>query len=432
MQAISEPASLRPTLSLIGLVFLGLRLGLLIALPADAIFRYGDFQHYFNLAAWSVPGHCPAGAAACWPLQDYWYEFPPVFPYLSILILQVVGRGSLPPFHVYAYGLALVLLVADLGNLVLVHRLARRLHGSETADWVALVYAVLPAPLILGWWTFDGLTTFWMLLALWALLARREALAAGAAGLGVLTKLVPALLLPVAAVARPPKRAALFAAVAAVVVLAVMAPLWLSRPAVVVASIAAQGAKSSYATVWALLDGNLQTAQGEPITGNFGPLLQHFDLAWATTPQHAPSRLPGWLSAVVFLGMYLPVWWRVYQRGRAGLVSDLTLVQLLAFTWALFVLWSKGWSPQWQQMLVPLILLVWPNRQGLLFTLVLAAVCFGEWPLMLSRGLTQWYWLTIVARTLLMVVWALELGRVLVGRGVVAQPAAVIAVTKIS
>ncbi|MEP7357271.1 MAG: hypothetical protein ABI847_08525, partial [Anaerolineales bacterium] len=99
-------------------VFLALRLALLLLLPAAALFQYGDFQHYYNLASWSFPGHCLVGGAPCWPLLDYWYEFPPVFPYLSILVLHLVGAGQLLSFQTYAYSLALVMLAADLGTFV--------------------------------------------------------------------------------------------------------------------------------------------------------------------------------------------------------------------------------------------------------------------------------------------------------------------------
>jgi 4-amino-4-deoxy-L-arabinose transferase-like glycosyltransferase len=406
----------RAAFSTTAMLFLGIRLGLLFVLPVEALFQYGDFQHYYNLAAWSVAGHCPVGPNACLPLLDYWYEFPPIFPYLSIALLHLVGRGGLPPFHTYAYALTLVLLLADFGSLWLVYRLGRRLHGDETANWLALVYALLPAPLILGWWTFDGLTTFWMLLALWALLERRDALAVGGIGLGVVTKLVPGLLLPVVWAARPPKRALVISVAAGAVALAVLLPFFITQPAVTVASLRAQVSKSSYATVWAMMDGNLRTAEGEPITGNFGPLLQHFDLAWATRLQHAPSQVPGWLGVMVFGAIYAAVWVRVRRQAGAAGPSDQQLVALFAFTWAIFVLWSKGWSPQWQQMLVPLILLVQPTRQGLLFALVLAAVSFLEWPILLSRGLAVGYWVTIPLRTLLMTVWALELGGGLIGK----------------
>ncbi|MCC7359361.1 MAG: DUF2029 domain-containing protein [Anaerolineales bacterium] len=408
----TKPATfVQPTFGTVTLLFLALRLGLLAVLPADALFRYGDFQHYYNLAAWSVAGHCPAGAGPCLPLLDYWYEFPPIFPYLSIAVLAVVGRGALPPFHTYAYGLTLALLLADLGSLALVYRLGRRLHGATAAGWLALVYALLPAPLILGWWTFDGLTTFWMLLGLCLLLEGRDLGAGAAVGLGTLTKLVPVLLLPAAWAARPPKRGVALTLAAAGVAVAGLLPFYVRAPSVVTASLAAQGAKSSYATVWALLDGNVQDAAGRPITGNFGPLSQHFDLAWATRWQHAPSRAPGWLTLGVFGVPFGAVWLRVWRRARrSGGLSDAQLVALFAFTWAVFVLWSKGWSPQWQQMLVPLILLVQPNRQGLLLALALAAVSFLEWPILLARGLAWGYWITVPLRTLLFVGWAVELG----------------------
>ena len=408
----TKPATFaQPTFGTVALLFLALRLGLLAVLPADALFRYGDFQHYYNLAAWSVAGHCPAGAGACLPLLDYWYEFPPIFPYLSIAVLALVGRGALPPFHLYAYGLTLVLLLADLGSLALIYRLGRRLHGEAAGGWLALVYALLPAPLILGWWTFDGLTTFWMLLGLWLLLERRDLGAGAAVGLGALTKLVPVLLLPAAWAARPPKRAVVVTLAGVGVALAGLLPFYVNAPGVVTASLAAQGAKSSYATVWALLDGNVQDAAGQPITGNFGALSQHFDLAWATRLQHAPSRVPGWLTLALFGAVYGLVWLRVRGRAQHGDgLSDQQIVALFAFTWAVFVLWSKGWSPQWQQMLVPLILLVEPNRQGLLLALVLAAVSFLEWPILLSRGMAWGYYLTVPLRSLLLVAWAAELG----------------------
>ena len=290
------------------LLFLGLRLLLLITLPVEALFQYGDFQHYYNLAVWSVPGHCPAGLPACWPLIDFWYEFPPVFPYLALALVRLLGGGGVPPFHAFAYALALLLLAADLGSLVLVRGLARRLYAPATAGWIALVYALLPAPLILGWWTFDGLTTFWMLLGLWALLERRDGLAALAMGVGVLTKLVPVLLLPAIWRARPLRSAAVITAGALAVVAVVLAPFVLRSPAMAIASLRSQASKSSYATVWAVLDGNLQTAGGQPITGNFGPLADRFDPALATVPQHQPERLPNVLSLVVAAVVFGVVW----------------------------------------------------------------------------------------------------------------------------
>jgi hypothetical protein len=77
-------------------------------------------------------------------------------------------------------------------------------------------------------------------------------------------------------------------------------------------------------------------------------------------------------------------------------------------TLCLFFLWSKGWSPQWQVMLIPLILLVFPNGHGVLYCLVLGFVNFLEWPLALSRGLNRLLIVTVPLRTLLMLLLLLE------------------------
>jgi hypothetical protein len=405
------------------LAFVGLRLALFELLPAATLFRFGDFQHYYNLAAWSVPGHCLVGSAPCWPLLDYWYEFPPVFPYLSILILQLVGGGGLPAFETYAYAVALLLLAADAGTLVLFQALARRLLPVRTAIWAGWYYCLMPAPLILSWWTFDGLTTFWMMLALWAMIEQRATLTAAAVGLGALTKYLPVLLLPAAWRALPPRRAAWVTVGAAGIFIAGFLPFAVRAPAVVAASLGAQASKSSYGSVWALLDGNLATEAGEPITGNFGPLIEHFDLARATVQLHRPARVPGWLSlglaGVVFGAVWLGA---LRRRPPAGWTPRATLL-MAAFTWAIFVLWSKGWSPQWQQMLVPLILLLYPNPRGVLLAVLLAGVSFLEWPVLLSRGLAWGYWITVPIRTALIAGWAIALARELLTPAAVVNPA---------
>ena len=393
------------------LVFAGLRLALLFLLPAAALFRFGDFQHYYNLAAWSLPGHCLVGPAPCWPLLDYWYEFPPVFPYLSIVILRLVGGGALPVFETYAYALALVLVAADAGTLVVYQALARRLLPPRAAISAGWFYLLMPAPLILSWWTFDGLTTFWMVLALWALIEQRAALASAAVGLGALTKILPVLVLPAAWRALPPRRAAWVTAGAAGIFVAGLLPFALRAPAVVVASLEAQVSKSSYGTVWALLDGNVATPTGEPITGNFGPLIEHFDLARATVQLHSPARVPGWMSLGLAGAVYGAVFAGALRRRAPANWTPRDTLLLVAFTWAIFVLWSKGWSPQWQQMLVPLILLAYPDARGVLLALLLGAVSFLEWPVLLSRGLAWGYWITVPIRTALIAGWAVALAR---------------------
>ena len=243
-------------------VFLFVRLSILLALPIDGLRGYGDFYHFFNLA--SLPGL---------PFLQYWAEFPPVFPFLSEIILALSGGQE----HVYTYLLALLLLAADLGSLLLFIRLAARLD-DQSSSWRPLIYAAALGGLAYAWWYFDSLAVFFTLLALELAFSRRSAVLSGLAlGLGILTKLFPILLLPALWRWLPPRRAAWISAAAAGLVIAVYGGLWAASPAFTLASLQSQSAKGSWETVWALLDGNLQT-------GNFGAEIERLDPATAALP----------------------------------------------------------------------------------------------------------------------------------------------------
>jgi hypothetical protein len=79
------------------------------------------------------------------------------------------------------------------------------------------------------------------------------------------------------------------------------------------------------------------------------------------------------------------------------------------------LLWSPGWSPQWVLYLLPIILLVLPEREALLLSLALVLINLLEWPLLLSRGYNWGLWLTIPGRALLLALLAVECWRVVRG-----------------
>jgi len=166
-----------------------------------------------------------------------------------------------------------------------------------------------------------------------------------------------------------------------------------------VASFRAPGGWSSWQTVWALMDGNLRT-------GLLGPATNHFDLSLATKPVGNPAWVPESVRLVAFGLLYAAIFWRAHLGERPR-----RLVAFVCLTFVLFFLWSKGWSPQWQTLLFPLLLLVLPLRRSVLFILVLSFVNLAEWPVLLSRGLNQWLYLTVPLRTGLLVLLLVELGR---------------------
>jgi hypothetical protein len=388
--SVRADSSHRERLTLVVVLFFALRLMMLATFPADNLTLFGDYVYYYELAAYSDQGYLP--------FIHYWSEYPPVFPFLSVGIYQLAhlfGGG----YHVYVQLMGLLMLGVNTGNLVLFLRLARQLHGDEAAERLGWVYSVLFVPLIYTWWNFDALTVFSLLLTFELLLGGHERWSAVAMGVGALIKLVPLLAFPAVVRTRPWRRWLVYGLVVAAVIGAVVVPLlWVGGP-VAWASFRSPTGWSSWQTVWALLDGNLRTgllvAPGD-----------HFDPALATAPVGNSARIPEWIRLVVFGLIYAGFFWKARLRQ-----SSHHLIGFVCTTFVLFFLWSKGWSPQWQTLLFPLLLLVLPLRRSVLFVLVLSFVNLAEWPVLLSRGLNQWLYLTVPVRTGLFLLLTVELWR---------------------
>jgi hypothetical protein len=364
---------------------------LMTALPNN-LTLFGDYTYYYELSAYSDRGWLP--------FIHYWSEYPPIFPFLSVGIYQIshLTRGG---YSAYVYLMALVMLAFNTGNLILFLRLARRLYDAAAAEQLGWVYSVLFVPLIYTWWNFDALTTFSCLLALDLLLSGREVWSAVAVGVGAMVKLVPLLVVPAVVRTRPWRRWLVYGLAVVIVIAVSVAPLLIVGGPMAWASFRSPGVWSSWETVWALLDGNLRT-------GLLGGTDIHFDAALATQPVGNPARFPEVLKLALFGALYAALYWKSNVRQ-----SPRRLIALVAMTFVVFFLWSKGWSPQWQLLLFPLLLLTLPLRRSVLFILVLSFVNLAEWPLLLSRGMFQSLYLTVSLRTVLFILLLVELVQML-------------------
>lgn len=316
----------------------------------------GDFQVYFDLT--SLPGL---------PLQDWWSEFPPVWPYLSFAIAQLQ-----PTYSSFAMLIGLLFIVVDLGNLHLIRQIGTRLHGSITGIGLAWVYALLAAPLIMIFWSFEVVVTFLLLLGLWFFVSKRDSLSALTIAVGILTKFTPVVLLGVVIRYRSRMESFRYGILVLAVVVAVFAFFMLQNAAMTIPSLTAQFNKASYQTVWALMDGNYRT-------GNFGRLADRFDPAMATVLLGNPSLIPGWLRLFVAGAIGFIIFLRTRRSDVIGQVA------FVALTLLIFFLQAQGWSPQWLLQIIPLLLLCFPNRIGFYIIVLLSLIAFMEYPLLFLR-----------------------------------------------
>ena len=371
------------------LLFIVSRLIFIAAMPLEALRGYGDFSHFYNLSKLGAP------------YFDFWVEFPPLFPFLSALISWLsAGRE-----HVYDYLLVFILTAAQVVSLGIFLRLADKIHRGKAAERRGWIYFGLLLGLAYGWWYFDPLAVMLQMLGLLWILDQKVIQAGVAIGLGILLKFFPGLLLVVAWWSLPFRKALNVTLIACGIVLLVYGSLMLTSPAMTIASLRSQGSKGSWETIWALIDGNLQT-------GNFGSLNERSDPETALLLRGNPAQVPAWLSLIPFVGL------GVLILSRKAPEDDLQRIALLGLTWGLFLLWSTGYSPQWVLYLLPVILLILPEKEALLFGFAFIFVNLLEWPVLLSRGYFWGLWLTVPLRYVLLILFSYSCVRIYLSKAI--------------
>jgi hypothetical protein len=398
------------------ITFVAFRLmAVLLVKPGGYITSLSDFTFYRLLASYASQGFYPS--------VHYWMEYQPIFPWIPVGIYRLsllLPNWGEPGFW-FNVLLGTFFLLAETANLVLLYLIAKRLHGQEIAIRIAWIYSLLFLPLLvmLGW--FDVFALTFLLLALYLVLADRPLTSGAIAGLGFLAKLLPIIAVPVAFWCEPTwKRRALLVAVTLLTIAAVALPFYLLNPELFTLSWTVNLKRSSWETVWALLEGF--TSYGLAGGGN------RFDPAEAGALQH-PSTLPWGLISAGFALVYLYLWITARNKFRgtrdkgqgAGDVfvpcplslSSFRAVAFTGLTLNLVTLYLKGYSPQFIVWLLPFILLLLPNLRGLIYALLLSAVNLVESPLYFTV-LPDQAWLlagAVLARSGLLILLAVEYGR---------------------
>ena len=381
-------------------------LTLLLLRPGGFIRDWSDFDTYFGIAALSD--------YSLYPFLDFWLEWPPLVPWLAVGAYRL--SLLLPPWPDdprlwFILILGAVFVLFEIGNFVLIYRLARRLfQQASTISRLLWIYAGLFPPIYAMLGFFDGVALFFILLALDYLLDDRRFLSAISVGVGFMVKLIPALMLPVALRRlwyqyRENGREAgvemgLYAVVFGLTVLALLAPFLIGGPQWVMASARAMLGRASWETVWALADG--YHGFGVVLGDRLNPAETNFAVH--------DSLLPWWLITLAFAGLYAFLFTRPadYSRPR-------NVVAFTGLTVIVFMLYNKGYSPQFLVYLLPFILLLFPNGRGLTYALILTGLNVLEQPVyfVLLPATTWLLTFIIIVRTGLLVIIGLEFGLVL-------------------
>lgn len=331
------------------LLVVAVRLGTLLLLrPGGFVYDFSDYGWYRQMAQLTNEGF--------YPFVDFWMEYPPLFPWLNVALyrLSVLVPPAFDPRLWHHVLLGLTLLPFDLGILVLLRRVASAAWGEDVGAWCAATWSLLFVPLYTwaGW--FDSMAVFFYLLAVWLIVEGRPLAAGVTLGVGFMVKISPILPLVVAVqrfrdpgrpVAGWLSRANLHVVAGLAATVALLSAPWVfTRPDLFLVTFRNVIERSSWETVWALLDGyyGYGVVSGERFVT---------DPTFAVHPQRVPSL------AVVLAGAVVGLWFwtRPWAWGRAGVQ-----VAFHALTLAVFLLVSPGWSPQFLLWVLPWVLLLPP------------------------------------------------------------------------
>jgi hypothetical protein len=428
----------RHDFALILLLFVAFRVMALLAFrPGGLVLDFSDFYWYREYAQLTRQGY--------WPYVSLWSQYPPLFPFLMVGLWQI--STLLPPWTFpnlwFTLLLGGVLLIFETGSLALIYAIARRLYDRANALRSAWFYTALFVPVytLIGW--FESFPIFFFLLGLYFLLRGRPLWSALVTGIGFMVKLVPLILLPIGAQifnikcqisngksqvsparAAQPGRANLessdstwhvkipllnrsfdicnlrfdirhlifYFGIFGLTVLAIGLPFYLPNPRIAWGSLTMSIGREPWETVWALLEGKFGYG--------IAPLDMR-DVTWDPAAHYYISSLPWLWISLAFGAIYLWAYTRPFDWKDPRKLTAFT-----GFTLVLFMLYSKGYSPQWLGWTLAFVALLLPNLRGAFYAVVVSLANLVESNIYLTI-LPGEHWLLFVTVGLRTLIWAI-------------------------
>ncbi len=347
---------------LVGVLFIAFRVfALLYFRPGGYIRDWSDYTTYLGIAQLSDQGLYPA--------VHYWLEYPPLFPWLFVGLYRL--SLLIPPWLEdprlwFNALLGMTLLAFEAGNLVLLYAIGRRSADRATALRAVVAYALLFTPFYVLTGYYDTLPLFFMLLGLYLTLEHGDWTGGLALGAGFAVKMTPIVLAPVAVRVLAGSRAKLRHVVGVVAAIALLSlPFWIQNHHLYLMSFRSSLGRSSWESLWAVLEGYFSF--GVVGGDRFDPTVTDFSVYPATLPWL-------WITGA-FIVFYL---W-VYTR-RIDYRAPKKVLALAGATMAGFMLYSKGYSPQFLLYLLPFVVLLCPPWRAVMYAIALTTLNFMEHP----------------------------------------------------
>ncbi|MFQ6014951.1 MAG: hypothetical protein ACE5NP_05875 [Anaerolineae bacterium] len=400
---------------LLFLLFVSFRwLTLLFYRPGGFIADFSDFYFYRAFAELTNEGY--------YPYLNLWSAYPPIFPWLVVAVYRL--SILIPPWNDPSLWfnsiLGTVLLLFEAGNLVLIYLLGREIYQPAGAVKVGWIYAGLFVPVytLTGW--FEGFPLFFLLLAVYLLIKRRSIWSGVVSAIGFMVKLLPLLVVPIAlrilwiecrhrveeGRVLPNRRFLIpltYLATTLIVIALIAWPFWRLNPHLLFASPLMAAARPPWESVWALLEGNF----------TYGIIEADMRDLTSIGVSQTPSRLPWALITVAFGLIYLWLYGRPFDWQR-----KVSIIAFTALSLNLFVLYNRGYSPQFLVWLLPFLVLLMPDLRGVAYALVLSFVNMVEGTVYFII-FPQEHWLlvvTVLVRTVLILALCLEYYMILSNR----------------
>ena len=358
-------------------LFIFTRILFFLGMVSNGLNGFGDVPRYFEVAALNG-----------FPYFTYWMEYPPIFAFLNKIIFQLTGGEAIfyDPlmFFIFTMAGALALYIFQQLDFIIFGNTLDR--GTRT--WLYLIILlVLPYT----WWYFEMIPVALMLWGILLFFNEKPIKSGIVIGIGILTKWFPGLILPAIWRIKSRKTIVIVTTISLGLMAFIYILLWGLTPIMTRSSLLSQPNRNSWQTIWAWMDGNY-------MNGAFALPEDRYNPDYPLTARIGnPPVVPPILKLIIFSIISFLIWYKFKGKDYPSFLA------LNGIIWAMFLLWSSGWSPQWILYLIPIILLTFPLQKGIFINLLFLLLTIFEWPTLLGHKLFEFMGPIAVLRSIFLI-----------------------------